>query len=82
MGMTRIGHDGQVETVWCEQCGELPVEVRLPEVGLCHECVAGTLAELAGDKVICGQYLTINGGTPGAYHALCIERYGTEHDHG
>lgn len=68
------------EKPWCEQCGERPQDVRLREVGLCEDCAATefrtALRGITWNRP-CGRPLFY----AGVLSAICVEPYGSEHEH-
>lgn len=69
------------EILWCETCGEEPAEVRSTHAALCGECFGASIREVVeettGDR-ICGHPIYHDG----KVCALCVEPFGTEHEHG
>ena len=75
----QLDHNGNM--IWCETCGESPQTIQLQEAGLCDDCFAETMREILSP--ILGYKVCCNAVWAGGSHnpAICVEVYGTEHDH-
>ncbi len=66
--------------MWCEQCGEAHITVRLQEAGLCDDCCETTIQEVLQPVLGYTPCSTII--WPNREPAFCMVEAGTEHDHG
>lgn len=69
-----------IEPLWCETCGEQVQEVSLVEIGLCGDC-AGEVFTKTLEKTLgylpCGRPIF----KADKMVLICVQPYGTEHDH-